>query len=92
MTTGIEIKLLLAGASTLAGWVIALCFYRFWGKTGDRLFVFFAVAFLLLGFERLGLGIMSRQVESYFYLIRLCAFLLILYAIVDKNRKSAGDE
>jgi hypothetical protein len=91
MTTETTIKLLLAGASTLAGWIIALYFWRFWKKTGDRLFIFFAVAFLLLAFERLGLGFIAGRVESYFYLIRLSAFLLIVYAIVDKNRKTGGN-
>ena len=81
-------KIMIAGASTLAGLTISLFFWRYWKKTGDRLFAYFAVAFLLLGIERLALGIFVQVVEwnIYFYLIRLSAFLLFLYAIVDKNR------
>lgn len=78
---------ILAGVTVAAAWAIALFFWRFWKRTSDRLFAFFAVAFLLLGLERLGIGLMTGRVESYFYFIRLCAFLLIIYAIVDKNRK-----
>jgi hypothetical protein len=88
MSTATTIKLMLAGASTLAGLTISLFFWRYWKKTGDRLFAFFAVAFLLLGVERMAQGVFVQVVEwsIYFYLIRLSAFLLILYAIVDKNR------
>jgi hypothetical protein len=81
------IKSLMAGATMLAAWTIAFFFWRFWQKTRDRLFVFFALAFLLLGIERLGFGLAPGRAESYFYLFRLCAFLLILYAIIDKNKK-----
>jgi hypothetical protein len=81
------ISSMLAGATTVAAWAIALFFWRFWKQTRDRLFIFFAVAFFLLGIERLGIGLMTGKVESYFYLLRLSAFLLMIYAIVDKNRK-----
>jgi hypothetical protein len=80
------IKSLLAGATMLAAWTIAFFFWRFWHKTRDRLFVFFALAFLLLGIERLCLGLAIGLAESYFYLFRLCAFLIIIYAIIDKNK------
>jgi hypothetical protein len=82
------INSILTGAIVFAGCTIALCFWRSWKKTRDRLFIFFAAAFLLLGIERLCLGLSLTHDESYFYLIRLLAFLLIIYAIVDKNRKN----
>jgi Family of unknown function (DUF5985) len=85
-----EINLMLAGATTLAGCTIALFFWRFWRKTGDRLFIFFAIAFLLLGIEHLCIGFFGHQVQALVYLIRLAAFLLIVYAIIDKNRKQNG--
>ena len=62
-------------------------FIRFWRKTRDRLFVFFAAAFLPLGVERLAILITSAELHSYCYLIRLAAFLLIIFAILDKNRR-----
>jgi hypothetical protein len=35
---------------------------------------------------------MSDTLQSYVYLIRLSAFLLILFAILDKNRKEKKSE
>ncbi len=77
----------LAGAITLASWAIAFFFFRFQRATGDRLFGFFAVAFVLLGLERVGIEFVFNKLESSVYLIRLCAFLLILFAIFEKNRQ-----
>jgi len=66
-----------------------LFFVRFWRVTGDRLFALFAAAFFLLGLTRLGLSISHEPSESetYLYWMRLVAFLIILVAIVDKNRR-----
>jgi hypothetical protein len=52
----------------------------------------FAAAFAMLGLNYLLLAAGDRQSEfrPYLYLIRLAAFLLIIVAIVDKNR-GAGD-
>lgn len=78
---------LFAGAIVLGCWAIALFFFRFWRKTGDRLFVFFASAFLLLGIERIVLALLNQESDykSWAYLIRLAAFLLIFFAIITKN-------
>jgi hypothetical protein len=76
----------LAGAIMLASVVIAMFFWRFKKTTGDRLFGFFAIAFLLLGLERVGAEFVSPNPRSLLYLLRLLAFVLILYAILDKNR------
>lgn len=81
---------MLTGAIVFAAWLIALCFWRYWRKNHDRLFAFFAAAFLLIGIERLSLELWSGHDESNFYLIRLCAFLLIIYGIIDKNRTGSG--
>lgn len=80
---------LLMGAITMASWTAALFFLRFWRKSGDRLFLSFAAAFALLGLTRLALTFVQQASEShtYLYLIRLLAFVLILVAIVDKNRR-----
>jgi uncharacterized membrane protein HdeD (DUF308 family) len=87
---------LLLGAIAMANLIIGLFFLRFWKKTRDRFFLFFAVAFSLEGFNRilLGLSYNSNENEPIFYLIRLLSFVLILIAIVDKNRvnKSQGDK
>ena len=78
----------------LSGAIFALCcvaglfFLRFWHKTRDRFFAFFAAAFWLLALQRPVLlliqGSNEHVVTAYF--IRLFAFVPILVAIVDKNR------
>lgn len=80
------VKAMLAGAIMLNAWAIAVFFVRFWRKTHDRLFAWFAVAFILLGIERVTIS--SVPDETYFpvYFIRLVAFLVIICAIFDKNR------
>ncbi|HEU4955206.1 MAG TPA: DUF5985 family protein, partial [Gemmatimonadales bacterium] len=63
----------------------------FWRDTRDRLFLIFAVAFWIFGVQRLALTLSRDMVEDQtgLYLVRLFAFLLILAAIVDKNRTSS---
>ncbi len=79
---------LLLGAIAMATLMTALFFLRFWKKTRDRFFLFFAVAFGLEGLNRALLGLIhsSTEDEPVFYLVRLLSFILILIAIVDKNR------
>jgi hypothetical protein len=79
----------LMGAIAMASAIAALFFLRFWRDTGDRLFAIFATAFLLLGFTRIGLALSTTQLEgqTHWYWVRLAAFLLILLAVVDKNRR-----
>jgi hypothetical protein len=87
--------LILIGALSTACFVAALFFLRFWKKTRDRFFLFFAASFLIQGVERILIGLarysdyiatLSAEEEPLFYLMRLLAFLLIIYAIIDKNR------
>jgi uncharacterized membrane protein len=78
----------------LSGTVFGLCcvaglfFLRFWRKTRDRFFGFFAASFFLMALHRVVLLGMRGSDEHVVaaYLIRLLAFVLILVAIVDKNR------
>jgi hypothetical protein len=79
----------LMGAIAMASCVAAVFFLRFWRDTGDRLFLIFAAAFVLLAFTRLGLAVSNEQMEghTHWYWVRLAAFLLIVVAIVDKNRR-----
>jgi hypothetical protein len=88
--TGAVTALLVSGAITMGYGVTGLFFLRFWKETRDRLFLIFAVAFWLLGVQRLALAFSRNMVEddTGLYLVRLFAFLLILAAIVDKNRSS----
>jgi 4-hydroxybenzoate polyprenyltransferase len=77
------------GAIAMGSAIAALFFLRFWRETGDRLFFMFAISFLLLGITRLGLALSHDTVEgeTHWYWVRLAAFVLILIAIVDKNRR-----
>jgi hypothetical protein len=77
------------GAITMGSTIVALFFLRFWKETGDRLFAMFAAAFLLLGITRLGLAFSPDLSEGHtlWYWVRLAAFLVIIVAIIDKNRR-----
>jgi hypothetical protein len=83
---------LMSGAIMMGSWVIGLHFLRFWKKTRERLFLIFALAFFILGVERVVLAIYSAPDEgnATTYLIRLLSFLLIIAGIVDKNRVRSG--
>ena len=82
------------GILTALSFVCGLFFLRYWRSSGDRFFAFFAVAFWALGANwALLVGRHpSDEYLPYFYLLRLLAFLLILAAIVDKNRRSSQSE
>ena len=84
------LSLFLSGALT-AGFAIAgLFFLRFWRRTRDPLFVSFAAAFALLGLVQALLALTQFTVEerSFIYLIRLAAFVLILFGIWRKNAQA----
>jgi peptidoglycan/LPS O-acetylase OafA/YrhL len=73
----------------MMGYLIAgLFFLRFWKETRDRLFALFGVAFFLLATQRLAFVVTSDTSERaiWWYALRLVAFIIILLAIVDKNR------
>lgn len=76
-----------SGAITMGFAVCGLFFWRFWRRTRDALFLYFAVAFWLLALGQALLALAGIPVEerSWIYLIRLGAFLLIILAIVRKN-------
>ena len=78
---------LLSGMITSGFGIAALFFLRFWRRTGDPLFAAFGWAFLLLAVNQLLIGTSdsSGEEQSWLYLPRLAAFLLIIFAIVRKN-------
>ena len=89
MTTS-EISDLL-GASTILGMgLVGLFFLRYWKSTRDRLFLILAVSFWLLAANRFAL-LFSADGEdrSWFYAVRLGAFVLILVGVWLKNRDPA---
>jgi hypothetical protein len=78
----------ISGAVMLGCWVIALFFWRFWKQTSDRLFQIFSLSFFVLGVERLipVLLHIEDKPQTFLYVLRLIAFILILVAIINKNR------
>lgn len=79
----------LTGVSAMGFVVAAVFFLRFWHETRDRLFLLFAIAFGALSLNRALLGLVApgRETQPYLYLVRLAAFVLIAFAVVDKNRR-----
>jgi hypothetical protein len=79
------------GGSAIAAATVALFFLKFWRQTRDRLFALFSLAFLTLAANWALLGILDVRNESrnVAYVLRLLAFVLIVVAIVDKNRRTA---
>ena len=80
---------LLAGATALSCTAIGLFFLRFWHDSRDRLFLAFAVSFWVFAINRLVLVALDRDHEARVavYSLRALAFLVIIGAIVDRNRR-----
>jgi hypothetical protein len=78
----------LSGAVAFGFVLIGLFFLRFWYRLRDPLFIWFALAFWLLGASQaiLTLAGIPQEERSAIYLIRLLAFSLIIFAVFRKNR------
>ena len=78
---------LIAGAIGMGSFVIALFFLRFWRNTRDRFFLYFALSFGIEGAHRVYSALSYQESEDspLHYLIRLLAYGLILWAILEKN-------
>jgi hypothetical protein len=79
----------LLGVIVTASLTAGLFFLKFWRQTRDVLFLGFAAAFLIEGFNRATFLLLERPDEGKpsIYAVRLLAFLLLLAAIVYKNRR-----
>ena len=76
-----------AGALTLGWLAIGVFFLKFWRRTGDGLFLAFAIAFALLATNQavpVLFGVASED-QGYIYLLRLAAFVVIILAVLRKN-------
>jgi hypothetical protein len=82
----------LSGAVAFGFVICGLLFLRFWRRTRDELFLAFSLAFALLGIGQtiLALANIPTEERGSLYLLRLAAFLVILYAIYRKNRTAPG--
>lgn len=82
----------LSGAICMAALTIALFFLRFWRHTKDRLFLYFALAFVLEAAHRLVFAWPSADLDGpQIYLVRLIEYALIVWAVIRKNRKVPSD-
>ena len=78
---------MLLSAISMASLVAAMFFLRFWKKTRDKFFLWFAVSFAIEGINRAALGLSQdpNEGQPFFYIIRFLSYLLIVIAIVSKN-------
>lgn len=78
---------LIAGMIAMGSLIIGLCFLRFWRATADRFFLYFALSFGIEGVHRIAttLSFDEHEDSPWHYLIRLLAYGLIIWAIVEKN-------
>lgn len=79
-----------SGALMVCCLVAGLFFLKFWKKTHDNLFRLFSLSFFLMAIERLVLGYVGslNEPNELVYLIRLVAFILIIHAIIRKNKEA----
>jgi hypothetical protein len=79
----------LLGFIFAASMIAGLFFLKFWRRTGDALFLAFAAAFTIEGLNRLTFLFLDDPAEGspIVYVVRFLAFLLILIAIIAKNRR-----
>ncbi|HEY0942210.1 MAG TPA: DUF5985 family protein [Steroidobacter sp.] len=84
MIVGFLLGVIVTGSLTAAGF-----FWRFYRQTRDSLFLAFAAAFAIEGINRMAFLLIDKPSEGspIIYLVRLVAFLLLLGAIVAKNRR-----
>jgi hypothetical protein len=78
-----------SGAVTLGFLVAAGFFVRFWRQTAERLFLAFALAFVLFALNQALASWLTVVIEpaSLIYGLRVLGFVIILGAIVDKNAR-----
>ena len=78
----------LSGAVTLGYLAAAAFFLSFWRKTAERLFLAFAAAFVLFALNQAAVYALTvvSEATSLVYALRVLGFVIIIAAIVDKNR------
>ena len=84
---------LITDAIVMGSFVIALFFLRFWRDSGDRFFLYFALSFGIEGVHRIysALTFDEHEDSPLHYLVRLLAYGLILWAILQKNLPPRGE-
>lgn len=82
----------LVGVIATCSLTAGLFFLKFWRRTRDSLFLAFGAAFLIEGFNRVGLLVLDHPNEGSWTecFVRILASLLILGAILRKNYGRGG--
>ena len=88
------INMYLSGMVTTGFLAAGLFFARFWMRSRDGLFLAFTAAFWLLALNEILVAVMQEadDRQTWIYLLRVAAFVLIAIAIVRKNAPGAGDD
>jgi uncharacterized membrane protein HdeD (DUF308 family) len=83
---------MLLGALAMGTFILGVIFLRYWRDGGDRFFLFLALSFFLQGVNRVALALSASPHEGSpaHYIVRLLAYLLIIVAVIDKNRAPAS--
>lgn len=84
----------LNGVITMGCAIAGVIFLRVWRDTRERLLLFFAVAFgiFAMSYAALGLVPLADERRPYVFLLRLIGFVVILAAIIQKNRRTDPDD
>jgi hypothetical protein len=82
----------LNGLSAGGSFVAGVLFLRFWRDSHERLFLWFGLAFWMFAVNWTAISVLPSVDESrYLYFVpRLTGFVLILIAIIDRNRRPAS--
>ena len=84
-----------AGIATATFLASGLFFLKFWKASSDRFFLYFAMSCFFLGTERILLlwllpsteaNYRPPEAQAWVYLVRMAAYILILYAVIQRNR------
>lgn len=80
---------MLSGGIATLSIIAGVFFLRYWRSSRDRFFLYFAASFLIEGVNRFVLYLMVGLQEDApaYYIVRLIAYGLIVFAIVAKNRE-----
>ena len=87
----LRLDMFLLGYTAAASAAVALFFLRFWKETRDFLFVAFAIFFAVQGVTPAFVvpAESPNMVIDWIYVLRLLAVLLVVAAILRKNKRSA---
>lgn len=78
----------------------SLIFFKLYKASGDRFFKYFGFACFFFSAERIAqlflnapyqiVSVEQSESQSFVYLFRMVGFLLILYAIINKNKRKTS--